>query len=64
MLTARGPNVSYRLPLARNDRRPMNVSDRWSRVEALYHAARGRDADERAAFSMARVGQTPSCGPK
>jgi serine/threonine protein kinase len=28
----------------------MNVSDRWSRVEALYHAARGRDADERAAF--------------
>jgi serine/threonine protein kinase len=26
------------------------VPDRWSRVEALYHAARERDAEERAAF--------------
>ena len=28
----------------------MSASDRWSRVEALYHAARERDAAERAAF--------------
>ena len=28
----------------------MSASDRWSRVEALYHAARARSAGERAAF--------------
>src|SRR6476620_10304749 len=28
----------------------MSAPDRWSRVEALYHAARERDAGERAAF--------------
>ena len=28
----------------------MSASNRWSRVEALYHAAQDRDAGERAAF--------------
>jgi serine/threonine protein kinase len=28
----------------------MSASDRWSRVDSLYHAARERDAGERAAF--------------
>ncbi len=37
----------------------MSAPDRWSRVEALYHAARERDAGERAAFlDAACVGDT------
>jgi serine/threonine protein kinase/Tol biopolymer transport system component len=34
----------------------MSVPDRWSRVEALYHAARAREPEERAAFLAAGCG--------
>ena len=34
----------------------MSAPDRWSHVEALYHAARERDAGERAAFLDAACG--------
>jgi len=34
----------------------MNTSDRWARVEALYHAARERDAEARASFLDAECG--------
>jgi eukaryotic-like serine/threonine-protein kinase len=34
----------------------MSAPDRWSRVEALYHAARERDAKERAVFLDAACG--------
>ena len=34
----------------------MSPPDRWSRVEALYHAARERDASARVAFLDAACG--------
>ena len=34
----------------------MNTSDRWARVEALYHAARDRDTEARASFLDAECG--------
>ena len=34
----------------------MSMSDRWPRVETLYHAARERGAGERAAFLDAECG--------
>src|SRR5258706_988341 len=37
----------------------MSTSDRWSRIEALYHAARERDASERAAFLEAACAGDP-----